>query len=350
MVNVALLSNLKSGKNLKDKKDRGLPRRVRKFDSIIGDRGKIYFTGRNGDYRDELERNIEQICKDRPDVVIAEGGDATAMTVFTFLEKLRPEDYNPLGASLPGGTFCILPKKRLKVENPNKYLSDIVKTSKNDAAHRFTIDEIPVMKVKDDSGNEHLSFSVGMGFPVTMLEEIYKKKKLKYFRLIMMGIKALGSAIIDGKYYRKFDKSQRLKVTLIDNNGNKEVYERDWLGIMAQSITTIGLPKSIDKVFLKAEKSSDMFHAVGTDLNFRGVLKYCIPIATGDSPGYQDRSTGEWIRVLPLNHQVRSMNVEGDKFHYQFNGELTYGPDLCVTNNLQISNGPSLRIISNFFR
>jgi hypothetical protein len=252
---------------------------------------------------------------------------------------------------MPGGTFNLLPKKRLQVKKPAKYLENIVRTSKEEIEDKFTKDAVHIMKVGDGNGNSHLTFSVGMGLPVELLNEAYKNKKHKYWKVAMVAARTVLSAAWGGSYYQKFNKKMPLKITYTNHQGEVREQEREWLAIMAQSVTTLGLPKRIDRLFWKAEKSPEMFHAVGTDRNLSTVLSYGIPILGGRNSSWEDWETGETIKVTPLNHQLKTLKIEADQeFQYQFNGELSYGSDPCVTRELHISNGPVIEFIDNFFR
>ena len=92
-----------------------------------------------------------------------------------------------------------------------------------------------------------------------------------------------------------------------------------------------------------------MFHAVGTDLDLSTTVMYGLPIATGHATSFEDRESNQPRKVLPLNHQVSELEIEGD-FSYQFNGELSYGPDPCSARVLRVSQGVDVNFIANYFR
>ena len=291
--------------------------------------------------------NIDKIdkkfnVKDKPDVFAIDGGDGTVSTVLASLERhWNGEDF-PLITVLKGGTYDILGRK-LNVDNPFKHLANIVQCEDVDD---LTVKGIKMMRVSDDSNNEHLTFSSGVGFPVKLLEEAYKKKHLKYIRIAIMTIRALGSAIIGGEYYQMFNKRQKLLVTSKGHKGEVEQVE-DWLGIVAQSIDSLGIPKYLPqpRVFRNAE-SEGRFHGVGIAMDFRKFLMYFPAVYAGETVHYKDREADEIKPVLTLNKQLKSLKIEADQpFKYQFSGELEFDGKPCQTRELNIDAGKNFYFI-----
>ena len=344
MISVGVFTNLKSGKNRLDIQRYGQSKRLKKCRSIIGNEGEVYVTGDSEDYMLDLENKVTQACRDKPDVVAIDGGDWTISTVLTMLEKHWQEDELPPVALLGGGTFNNLPK-RMDIKKPFEYLQNIVDSEElND----LTVQGIKMMRVNDDSSHEHLSFSTGVGFPVELLEEIYRKKHLKYFWIATMTLRAVGSAIVNGDYCQKFNKKQRMVVTGEGNGG--ELYKEDkWLGLVAQSIESLGIPKYLPqpRIFRKAE-SEGRFHAIGTTLDFRELLMYMPAIYAGKSVQYRDSLTDEFHSVLSLNKQLKSIKIQSEElFKYQSCGELSYGDKPFKTRELYIDAGKSIDFIKD---
>lgn len=347
MVSVGLFTNVNSGKNILDLRRYGKNRRIKRLRSIVkdGNKGKIYITGKTRDYMTDLESKIQEAYQDRPDVIAIDGGDGTISTVLSTLNKYWQEELPPI-AIIEGGTFNVL-EKRLDIKNPFNYLQNITRT---DDVNNLTLGGVNMMHVYDDSGNDHLSFSVGVGLPVYLLEEVYQKKHMKYLRVALMMLRMIGSALVDGEYQQKFNKKAKIQVTAQGHNG-EITKQANWLAIMAQSIDTMGLPKFLpkSKLFRKAE-TEDRFQAIGSTLEFRKLLQYFPAIYTGDSPSLTDSSTDEITPVLTLDHQLKDMKLQSEEpFRYQFNGELSYGRKACITRELYITAGKNINFIKDDF-
>ncbi len=347
MVSVGLFTNLKSGKNMLDLKIYGQNRRLKKFRSIVkdGDRGKVYATGNMQDYMTDLESKVQEAYRDSPEVIAIDGGDGTISTVLTTINKYWQEDIPPI-AIIDGGTFNVL-AKRFDIKRSLKYLQAI---ANSDDLNKLAVRGINMMHVYDDSGNDHLSFSAGVGMPVDFLEETYKKKHLKFVRVGLMALRLIGSTLVEGDYYKRFNRKKRLNVVAQGHNG--EIAKEDgWLGIIAQSIETLGLPKFLPepKLFRKAE-TEGRFYAIGTTVGLGKFLQYLPAIYSGDSPSYTDQITEQVSPVLALDHQLKEMKILSDEpFKYQFNGELSFCRKSCLTRELHITAGKNVNFIVNDF-
>jgi len=346
MVYVALFTNSKSGKNKLDLKRYGESRRINRLKRIIGDNGEVHVTGKAKDYMGDLEGKVIDACKHNPDAVAIDGGDGTLSTVMSMVSKHWKGDELPFIAIVKGGTFEVL-ANRLHIDDSFKYLENIVRTQ---YADDFTVEGINMMSVKDDSKNEHLCFSAGTGFPVLLLEEQYKKKHLKYLRAGLVILRMLGSAIIDGSYYKRFDKHERMIVSGRGHTSNI-MEEEDWLSVMAQSIESISVPKILPqpKLFRKAE-TGNRFHGIGVSIPLRKLLQYAPAIYEGDSVFYRDDNTSKTRPVLEIDRQLKDMLIQSEEpFRYQFNGELSYNHKPCETRELEITSGRVFSFIKDDF-
>lgn len=337
MISVGLLASLKSGENKLDFIKYGQYRKLKRLKKIIkdGNYGKAYLTGKSDDYLREVEDQVKLLCRDKPDIVALYCGDGGMLSFLTALEKYWPEEKLPLIAHPKGGSFGVV-ANRLNIVDPFTYLKNIVESESID---NLTIEGIKMMRVKDDSGYEHLSFSVGMGFPVTFLQEINKEKHLKNIRTAKICLRVIFSALFNGEYYRRYDKKHKIIITQENYAGETSVEENDWLGILCQSIESLGVPKWIlqPKIFRKAEKTDEAFHTVGTTIDFKKFLLNLPIIYTGESGTYRDKDTNENQRILHIDKQTKSLKLQSEKpFAYQSCGELSFGCKPCLTRELHI--------------
>lgn len=351
MISIGLLASLKSGENKLDFEKYGQYRRLKRLKKIIqdGNYGKAYVTGKSNDYLKEVEDQVKQLCRDRPDVVALYCGDGGMLTFLTALEKHWPEKELPLIAHPKGGSFGVV-ANRLNITDPFTYLDNIVQS---DSVNDLTVEGIKMMRVKDDSGYEHLSFSAGMGFPVRLLREINEKKHLKNIRTAEICLRVIWSAIFNGEYYRKYDEKHRIIVTEENHAGEIRTKEADWLGILAQSIESMGTPRWVPqpKIFRKAEKTDDAFHTVGMTVDFKKFLLNLPVIYAGESGTYRDKNTNENQRILRIDKQTKSLKLQSEKpFSYQSCGELSFGHKPCLTRELHIGECKKILFIGEEIR
>lgn len=347
MISVGLLASLQSGENKLDFAKYGKYRKLRKLRKIIrdGNIGRAYITGKSNDYLREVEDQVKLLCRDKPDVVALYCGDGGMLTFLTALEKYWPEPKLPLIAHPKGGSFGVI-ARRLNIGDPFVYLKHIVESENiND----LTVEEIKMMRVKDDTGYEHLSFSAGMGFPVMLLNEINKKKHLKNIRTAEICLHVIFSALYNGEYYKRYDKKHRIIVTEENYAGKISTEENNWLSIMCQSIESLGVPNWVPqpKIFRKAEKTDDAFHTVGATIDLKRFLLNLPVIYTGESGTYRDKNTNENERILRLDKQTKSLKLQSEEmFAYQSCGELSFGHKPCLTRELQIGNCQKILFIA----
>lgn len=337
MISVGLLASLKSGENKLDFAKYGQYRRLKRFKKIIrdGNIGKAYITGKSNDYLREVDDQVKLLCRDKPDVVALYCGDGGMLTFLTAIEKYWPEQKLPLIAHPKGGSFGVV-ANRLNITDPFTYLKNIVESESTDD---LTVEGIKMMRVRDDSGYEHLSFSAGMGFPVTLLQEINKKKHLKNIRTAEICLRVVFSALFNGEYYKRYDEKRRIIVTQENHAGEISMEENNWLGILCQSIESLGVPKWIPqpKIFRKAEKTDEAFHTVGLTIDLKRFLLNLPVIYVGESGTYRDKNTNENQRILRIDKQTKSLKLQSEKpFPYQSCGELSFGYKPCLTKELHI--------------
>jgi len=329
MLSVGLFTNLRSGKNLLDIKRYGQNLRLKKLRRIIRDRdyGRVYITGEN--YLEDLEGLVEQFCKDKPDVLAIDGGDGTISTVLSMLDK-KLDDIPPV-ALTGGGTFNVL-SKRLGIRKPYKYLTDIVDES---SVEQLTLKSMHLMDVENDKAQHHLCFSVGAGAVVKFIEEVDKRKRLKFLNVGYVVAKLLLSAVHKGKYYSMFNEKIRMSI-----NGEED----SWLFFMAQTVRSLGMPKILEpRILKKAEKSKERFQLLASTMDLSRLLAW-LPLIYLNDPALK---TTSFSPDRFINQQCKTVNIVSEEpFNYQFNGELYYGEELCTTRELYISRGRTIDFIT----
>lgn len=334
MQNIVVFSNPNSRENRKDKS------KVKTIRKLIGNNGLVC----NTKSANSLEKIVAELPKWNPNVIIVSGGDGTVASVLTNLVAYWPPEREipPLGV-IPSGTInilakeCAAPKKngglsRLLVRpfssiknlfNGNvefDYIRNIINMTEKDLFYR----DVDFMKVSDNHDTTVYGFSVGTGLVISMLNEYYKAKHLKLAKISSMLVHMVGSAFINNRYYQSLNEKHPLSI----NGGEPE----DYLAIMAQTVQSIGMPKS--SPFYKAQLSAGKFHVLGHKFEFAKFLRYAPAFYFGDEvPGMLDVQTENFI-------------ISSEKeFVYQVNGELDYMGKELKANILKIEHGIRCKII-----
>lgn len=334
MENLVLFNNPHSGANLRDKS------RIKRMQKIVGNKGIVH----NTKDLESLEKVISDLYRQKPKAVIISGGDMTTSYVITLMKKHWPEGEELPGfAALPSGTFSILAKESahlkekrkmrrlfltpgsyfnnwIRGENPLEYLNDIVKSGDDDLFYR----DVGLMKVTDNHDNLVYGFSFGTGLTIDLLQEYYTAKRLKWYKVSSMLIRLVSSALFNGNYYRKFNKQEPFSI-----NGEEP---ENYIGIMAQTLKSIGLPKSTP--FYKAELSPGKFHALGFRMNLAKFMRYFPAFYAGDQiPGSLDVQT-DYIAISSEK-----------EFLYNVNGDLDFFGKPLMANLVKIEHGLVLKMV-----
>lgn len=344
-----LLASKNSGSNTYDLSRYSEHTTLRRIIKMIKEYGgQTHITGNSYDYESEVETQVRIACQYQPNVVFLFCGDGGILTFLTALIIHWPysEAPFPLIAHPKGGTFGIL-ADRLNIGDPIEYVKNILQTEK---LCGLTVKDIKMMRVEDDSGYAHISFSVGIGFPVRLLEEVYKKKHLKNIRVALMALRSIYSSILKSDYHRRFDGQQEMTLTAQSHDGETETIRKNWFGIAAQSISSLGFPKFVpyrEELFWKAEQAEETFHALGVDYNFRRFLRHVPSILIGEADTYRDPETNERRPTLALDKQLKSLTIHSENpFSFQTCGELHLGQRPCITSSLYIHAYKSIRFIA----
>ncbi len=327
-LHVAMFTSFFSGRNILNR------RRIKNLEKV---RGRAVKNGGNScdifitQNLRELEDRIRRLYDTHPDMVVIDGGDGTFSLIVDLLMKYWPEgEPLPYFGLLPGGTFNMMAEfTQVKKWDEGHFFYDLL-TAKS--LKKLKVKDMDMLKVRDDRGVDKYSFSAGVGLPVTILEEAYKRKRMKWLRLAAMGIHLKFSQAARGEYYEKFSKCYDLDV-----NGDCG----DWWGLMAQTIATIGLGS---KPFYLAEDSSGAFHTMGTKKNMLdNSLGEILYLAYGLYKGM-----GHLIESnLDLNERTDYLEVKAkDPFPFHVSGDVVNSNGKRFeANELEIRHGTSIKLI-----
>lgn len=319
MVSTVVFTNPNAKSNLFDKT------RIKTIERIVGSNGAVIAT-RN---LDDLESRLSNIYKSNPETITLDGGDGTLLTFFTTFMKHWPKfkDLPPF-AIIPGGTWNVMAKHAdISKRKWKEYLTSIVNAKKED----LSLQDIGLIKVKDDKWVETYGFSYGMGLPITLLEEYYTAKYLKAAKLAAMIAQLIGSAMVDGEFYRKFAGKYNVKVS----NGSDIERETSVLGLMAQSVPSVGLPKS--NMFYQATHS-ERFHVLGAEMDIIELLVQSPALYLGKMHLLSKLGI---IDLQTDHYKIRSE----EPFKYQVNGDMNFLGKEFRANEVTLEHGKKINVI-----
>jgi len=309
---------MKSGKNLRD------IYRVNQLRKILDNKGHLYATKKV----DDLEKIVSGLHKDNPKRIILDSGDGGVTVFLSLLKKYWPENRKlPQFGLIPGGTINIL-SKQCKVKKPKKYLNEIINAEDDE----LYLQEIDMLRVRDDRGLESYGFNFALGAPITLLEEYYKHKRLKLLKVGWIVARIIFSTMFRQKYYDIFAKQYPLEVK-VDVNGCEKDYSRDYLGVVFQTIESLGMKFS--KPFYKAQQKPKTFHAMGTGMEMKDFLYYALPFYFGKP-----------IPNMHLDVQTNKVTIKSEEpIKYQVNGELDLMGKPYFANQMIVEHGLTMNII-----
>jgi len=326
-----VFSNKNSGKNLRDKF------RIHRMRKFVGDRGEVFATN-TVDQLELIVSELHNMYKPEKVRMISDGGDGMQCHLVKLMNKYWPKT-EPLPALgiLPGGTINVLAKE-CGIKKGKKYMKSVLESREEELFYQ----DIDFMRITDSNNVESYGFSFGVGAPITLLEESYKRKKWKALQVGFIIARLLTSKLFGSsklwreKYYTLFNQKQHIHA-YAGTNGTAIEWDNDFLGIMAQSIKSIGLPKS--KMFYKAQQSAGNFHAIGTSAELIDIVPYFIPLYFGKK-----------IPGMDIDVQTNYFSVSSEQpIKYQVNGELEYFVNnearRYSANQITVEHGLTLKII-----
>jgi len=320
MVDTYMFTNMKSGKNIRDKY------RVNQLRKILDNDGHLYATKEI----DDLEKRVSDLHKKDPECIILDSGDGGITVFLSLLKKYWPEEklLPPIGL-MPGGTFNVL-SKECEIKKPKKYLKDLLNAEIKDLSYR----EIDILKISDNNDLTSYGFSFGVGGPITLLDEFYKRKRLKHVRVAFMFARLLFSRVFRQKYYELFNKKTPLKIKT-NVEGEELEFNGNYLGVMAQTIKPAGFKFS--KTFYKADSRQSYFHTMGTQIELGTFIDYLWPFIRGRK-----------IPGMDLDVQTNNLQITSEEqINYQVNGELDLMNKLYFANQINLEHGLTLKVIQN---
>lgn len=327
-MSIVLISNMNSWRNIRDRL------RVYWFKKIIGNDGEVFATKSV----EHLERVMQDLPRSRPKTVILDTGDGGVCRYAGLLVKhwSKPQPYPEL-AVLRGGRFNFLARQcgvRKKRRDLKEYIRRIIS---NEGVERQPID---FMRIKDNNDVENYGFSFGLGAVVTLLEEVYKRKRWGWAGVVRVMGRLYVSRFWEGGYYSRFNKKTALEA-VVNADGQEQHYDGNYLMLMAQTIKSIGLARS--ETFYKVQegdKSAKKFHTRGLTCKLTEAMRIINIAKIYDGSKFGSLDTLADSLCISSERPVR----------YQINGELNYRvkkrPQPYEAHRIDIEQGITLETIT----
>jgi diacylglycerol kinase family enzyme len=264
----------------------------------------------------ELHAAAERIAKERPRVVAIAGGDGTVTHTVTALTEALGDQLPPL-ALLGGGAYDSLAPLggRGAAEDRLKRISEAVATGS------------PIKTTERDTVRllGRCGFRFGVGLPVRFIEEIYKSGKAGWWTSQRVLFKAVGSALVHGKFARHLFEAVDLRVSV----DGEEWPRVPIYGLVGSSVAEAGLGL---RPFRRATEQPGAFQVLGLTAGPRS-LAFELPWLLSGRPARRDRL----IDAIAENVELSAPRA----FGYFLDGEVDTAP-----GKLSVRLGPRVTLVS----
>lgn len=303
MSGIAVLLNPKSRRNLRD---RGALRPAHRLARLVGDQG---FVRELGD-EDTLERVLEELHREPPEILALSGGDGTTHVVLSALARRYGDDAIPPLALLRGGTMnTVAHSLGLPRAAPEALLARLV-----DARRQGRLGAMPRRSRHLLRVGEHRGFLFGTGVVRGFLAEYYRDDEKSPLTAARTLARCAASALVGGRTLARIAAPFRGRVTLDDGT----VWgPQDYLAVAGGTIDTIGLGF---RPFHRFAETPGTVHLLGIR---------CSPLTfVGELPRVYQGQPMRRGRAVEATPRRAIVEAEGDVVRFMVDGDLheTTGP------------------------
>jgi diacylglycerol kinase (ATP) len=307
MPGIGVINNPYSRRNRKN------PLGMQTLGFIVGTSGEAVATRK----LEDIEQILQFFAEKQIDVLAINGGDGSNSHVLTSLIRVWGNEKLPRVALLRGGTMNIAANSCGIRGSTAGLMMNLVRKVREGIPLQTTTRHLL-------EGEGRYGFIFGNGFVYTFLEELYGSGNKSPFNTAKLLGRAVGSALIKGKLYRRLFEKVRCSVTV----DGKRWRQKSFSALLASTVEQIGLGF---KPFTRCREQPDTFHFVGV----------VVPAAklVGSLPGvYFGRPISGKKIVEALARQVVLESPE--PLPYTLDGENYPG-----SRRLKINVGPLLEIV-----
>jgi len=217
---IAVIVNPRSRPNRRD------PRIAAEFQSIVGDRGRVFAPKS----LEELATMAAEIRQAPPAVIAIHGGDGTLHKTVTELGRAFGAEPLPPIAILCGGTMNVVATSLRIRERPSVFLTAIVEADRS--GQPLETIRRRCLRIGDELG-----FLFGSGLPANFLAEYYGSGEYGPARAAWLLCRAFFSALWHGpfiqKLFKRFEGSVHVDGTRLEQTA--------FVGLMAGTVREVGL-------------------------------------------------------------------------------------------------------------
>jgi len=303
--------------NPRSRRNRRRPALARLLRERLGDDGEVV----DASTPEELARAVDRFRAARIEVLGVNGGDGTAHYVLTAFAHAYGAEPLPAILLLRGGAMNTVADGNGVRGGPERILREVLIRLRHGYPLRTL--ERDLLRVSADGGDARYGFIFGTGVVVAFLEAYYATGFASPAVAALLVGRALGSALVNGKFARALARREWLRVS----SDGDEWPDGSYLALAASSTPDIGFGF---RAFHRCDEQPGFFHAVGVTGSLPQLALSAARIRRGRP----------WRRRLAQDEVVRALVVEGEGPRFTLDGDL-YAAERTVS----VETGPGVRIV-----
>lgn len=280
--------------NPHSKRYKKYPEELKKMGFIVGDKASCRAT----DTMEHLEEVVHDFKNRDIDILAISGGDGTLHCTLTSFIRVYGDKPLPKICLLRGGTLNAVATIVGVKGTPETLLSNLMVKYHEDIPFQTT--EMMLTKVNDQYG-----FIFGLGVIYRFMEDYYSNPNVNALIAAKTLCKAIGSAIINGKFARGL--FERFDADVIVN-GKKWPFA-NYSAIYSGSMEELGLNF---KTFYHVPDFPGQFHAIGFSLPPRNIIPYVPLMYFGKPSGCPNMLEEPATEMIIKLQKPMSYTIDGD--------------------------------------
>jgi len=311
MGGIGIVNNPRSRRNQRD------PEIARHLRNVLDQDGEVV----DASTPDELDRAVERLRAARIDVLGVNGGDGTGHLVLSAFARAYGTEPLPRLLLLKGGAMNTVAHAHAIRGGAERILRRVLARLRVGLPLRTV--ERDLLRVEADGGPPRYGFIFGTGVVVTFLEAYYRCGHPSPVAAAALLIRAVGSAVANGRFAASLVRRERLRVT----TDGDEWPDASYLTLAAASVPEIGFGF---RVFARCDEQPGFFHAVGVHGSPMQIVRALPRIRRGRP----------WRRRVAQDEVARELSLEGDAPRYTIDGDL-----YAAAGVVRVATGPGIEVV-----
>jgi diacylglycerol kinase (ATP) len=297
--------------NPRSRANRRNPRIASEFQALLGADGRVVAPAT----LDDLDTAAAALREAPPTVIAVHGGDGTLHKVVTALARKFGDHPLPPIAILGGGTMNVVSASLHLREQAIPFVKQLVETVRSGA-------ELQTVRRRCLKIGEFFGFIFGNGLLANFLGEYYGTGKYGPSRAVLLLLRALGSALIGGRFIKKL--FRRWEGTLeIDGR----VLERtSFVGVGAATVREVGMGFKLNH---RADDDPERFGFLAIHARPVALIPDFVSVYAGRgiAPSHAMSAVASELRVIPKDGAM-SYTIDGDLYRSEGPLTISIGPPI----------------------